>query len=366
MIIGIPKEVKDQEYRVSMTPAGTSALVRRGHTVLVESGAGVGSGLNDDVYDRSGAEILSSKEGLFERADLILKVKEPIPGEFELFKREQVLFTFLHLAANQALLRFLLECSVTAIAYETIELDNGSHPILKPMSEVAGRMSVILGANHLQKNRGGSGLLLSGIPGVRKGRVTVIGGGVVGKNAAMVALALGAEVTVIERHSPQRTYLDDFFKGRIAILPSHPESVSEALEQSDLAIGAASMTGDIAPHLVTREMVHKMEKGSVIVDVSIDQGGCFETSRPTSQSNPVYDVDGVIHYCVSNIPGTLPRTATFALANETLPYLQRIAEMGFKNAMDSDPALARGVNTHGGKIVHPTVAKAFKAAAISK
>jgi len=359
MVIGIPKEIKDREYRVGMTPVGVSSLRQSGHTILVESGAGEGSGLSDQDFQEAGAEVLTSKKRLFDTANLIAKVKEPLPEEFEFFRRGQILFTYLHLAADRALLDFLVERGVTAIAYETIEFDNGKRPLLKPMSEVAGRMAVLVGAYYLQKAQGGLGLLLSGVAGVPKGRVTIVGGGIVGKNAAQLALALGAEVLVFEKSSAQRSYLDDFFKGAVVILPPHSVEVAAAVKESRLVIGAASKTGDKAPHLVSREMISKMLNGAVVVDVAIDQGGCFETSRKTTHSDPVYTVDGVIHYCVANIPGVVPKTATFALANETFPYLEKLASLGFEAATESDPAFYRGVNVHRGHVTHPSVAEAF-------
>lgn len=359
MKVGVPKEIKDHEYRVSVTPAGAGALSREGRTLLVEVGAGEGSGISDAAYRDAGAQIVASKESLFDQADLIVKVKEPLPSEYGLFHPGQLLFTYLHLAADLKLLEALLKGKVTAIAYETIELADGSRPLLRPMSEVAGRMSVLIGVQYLQKQSGGMGLLLSGVPGVEKGRVTVIGGGVVGKNAAQVALSLGASVTVIEENAMRRVYLDDFFRGQVVTLPPYSEVVAEQVAASDLVIGAAARSADKAPHLVTRAMVSKMKKGSVVVDVSIDQGGCFETSRPTSHSEPVYEVDGVLHYCVTNMPGAVPRTSTFALAGVTFPYLKALAQLGFKRAVEADPALAAGVNTHGGKVVHPGVAKVF-------
>lgn len=359
MIIGIPKEIKDQEYRVSLSPIGAAALHEQGHCILLESDAGSGSGFSDAEYQNAGAEIIVSKQSLFDRADLIVKIKEPLPVEYALFHKGQMLFTFLHLAANRELLEALLKRGVTAIAYETIELENGTHPLLKPMSEVAGRMSVLIGAHYLQKRQSGMGLLLSGVSGVPKARVTVIGGGVVGKNAAQIALALGAEVTVIESASSQRSILNDFFKGDVVTLPPYPVLISDQLQQSDLVIGAAAKTAVAAPHLVSRDMMTQMKKGAVVVDVSIDQGGCFETSRVSSHSDPVYEVDGVLHYCVANIPSIVPKTATFALTNETFPYIEKLADLGFKTAISSDSALAKGVNIHEGSIVHPELAGVF-------
>jgi alanine dehydrogenase len=359
MKIGVPKEIKDQEYRVSITPAGVNALYRKGHEVLVESKAGEGSGIPDQAYRTAGGRILTSKKSLFDQAEIILKVKEPLSSEYEFFHPDQILFTYLHLAADQKLFDFLIKKEITAIAYETIEWPDGSRPLLKPMSEVAGRMAVLAGAYYLQKKTGGMGLLLSGVAGVSKGRVTVLGGGVVGKNAAQVALALGANVTVIDESSTRRSYLDDFFRGQVVTLPPYPGEIAEQVQKSSLVIGAVFRSGDKAPHVVTRQMVSKMEKGAVIVDVSIDQGGCFETSRPTSHSDPTYIVHGVVHYCVPNIPGVVPMTSTFALANETFPYLQLLADLGLKKATQADSSLAAGINIHRGKVIHPGVAKAF-------
>lgn len=359
MKIGVPKEIKDHEYRVSVAPAGVGALHREGHLLLVEAGAGEGSGIPDAAYRKAGARIVASKESLFNQADLIVKVKEPISSEYGLFHPGQLLFTYLHLAANPALLEALLKGKVTSIAYETIESADGSRPLLRPMSEVAGRMSVLVGVQYLQKQSGGMGLLLSGVPGVEKGKVTVIGGGVVGKNAAQAALSLGASVTVIDENAMRRVYLDDFFRGQVVTLPPYQEVIAEQVEASDLVIGAVARSADKAPHLVSRETVSKMKKGAVVVDVSIDQGGCFETSRPTSHSEPVYEVDGVLHYCVTNMPGAVPRTSTFALTGVTFPYLEALAQLGFNRAIEADPALAAGVNTHDGKVVHPGVAKVF-------
>ncbi|MGB3942944.1 MAG: alanine dehydrogenase [Candidatus Manganitrophaceae bacterium] len=359
MRIGVPKEVKDHEYRVSVTPAGANMLRRQGHPVLVEAGAGEGSGISDTAYRKAGARIVSSKKALFDQAELIVKVKEPLPSEFNLFFPGQILFTYLHLAADPFLFKMLLKRKVTAIAYETVELADGSRPLLQPMSEVAGRSATLVGAHYLRKPEGGMGLLLSAVSGVEKGRVTVIGGGVVGKSAAQVALALGASVTVIEESATRRVYLDDFFRGEVVTLPSHQDEIAKQVEQADLVIGAVARSAEKAPHLVTRRMVSKMKKGAVIVDVSIDQGGCFETSRPTSHSEPIYEVDGVLHYCVPNMPGAVPRTSTFALTGVTFPYLEELARLGLKGAVDADPALARGVNTYDGKVIHPGVAKAF-------
>jgi len=359
MVIGIPKEIKDHEYRVGVTPYGVASLHESGHTVLLEADAGLGSGLSDLDFESAGAKICASKRELFEASDLIVKVKEPLQVEFDFFHPGQLLFTFLHLAANPPLLDFLQESCVSAIAYETIEPEKGLRPILKPMSEVAGRMAVLVGAYHLQKAQGGSGQLLSGLAGVPKGRVCVIGGGVVGKNAAQSALALGADVVVIEQSSSRRAFLEDFFRGRVVTLSPYPGEIAEQVRKSHLVIGAASVTGDKAPHLVTRKMVSDMPRGAVAVDVAIDQGGCFETSRATSHSDPTYTLEGVLHYCVTNIPGVLPKTATFALASESLPYLQKLADFGLGNALSSDPGLAGGLNVHQGQISHPSLKEVF-------
>ncbi len=359
MVIGIPREIKDQEYRVGITPIGVSSLCQKGHTVLVETRAGNGSGLSDEAFQKAGAEISTSKKVLFNSAELIVKVKEPQPEEFDFFRSEQIIITYLHLAADRPLLDFLIGRNVTAIAYDTIELKNGKRPLLKPMSEVAGRMSVLIGTHYLQKIHGGIGVLLSGVAGVPKGKVAIIGGGIVGKNAAQVALALGADVTIFEQSSMQRSYLDDYFKGAVVTLPPYVDEISAVIQESHLVIGAASKSGEAAPHLVTRKMVSNMMKGSVVVDVAIDQGGCFETSRKTAHSDPIYTVEGVIHYCVANIPGVVPKTATFALSNETFPYIERLATLGFESAIASDDALKKGLNVAQGKIAHPSVAEAF-------
>ncbi|MBI3804362.1 MAG: alanine dehydrogenase [Nitrospirae bacterium] len=365
MKIGVPKEIKDHEYRVSVIPAGVGMLRRGGHPVWVEAGAGEGSGIPDAAYRKAGARIVTSREKLFDEAELIVKVKEPLASEYDLFHPGQILFTYLHLAAEPALLEALLKGRVTAIAYETIALADGNRPLLRPMSEVAGRMAVLVGAHYLQRPSGGIGLLLSGLAGVEKGRVTVLGGGVVGKNAAQVALSLGAVVTVIDENAARRASLDDFFRGQVTTLPPYRDEIAAHVAASDLVIGAVARSAEKAPHLVTRQMISKMRKGSVVVDVSIDQGGCFETSRPTSHSKPTYEVDGVIHYCVANMPGAVPRSSTFALAGVTFPYLEALARFGLKRAVASDPALANGVNLYDGKIVHPDVAKVFGKKAVS-
>jgi len=356
MFISIPKEIKDNEYRVAMVPAGVKVLRDAGHRVLVQRSAGVGSGIPDEEYISQGAELVDTAEESYQRADLIVKVKEPLPQEYPLLREGQILFTFLHLAPAQELTRALVERGVIAIAYETIELADGGLPILTPMSEIAGRLAPQVGAHYLMKAYGGEGVLLGGVPGVEKGKVTIIGGGAVGINAAKVALGLGADVTIINRGIERLRYLDDIFRGEVQTLSSNAYNIENAVLSSDLVIGAVLITGAKAPRLVTRDMVSRMKKGSVIVDVSVDQGGCVETIRPTTHSNPVYEVDGVIHYGVTNIPGAVPRTSTFALTNVTLPYVIKLANLGLEAL--NDPVLANGVNVFRGKVTHQRVAEA--------
>lgn len=366
MIIGIPKEIKDNEYRVAITPAGVNTLKESGHKVIIEKSAGIGSGISDDEFKNAGAEIIDNAKDVFEKADMLIKVKEPLPQEYPFLKhvpaglkqgKDKILFTFLHLAPLPELTDALVKSSITAIAYETVELPDGSLPILTPMSEVAGKLSVQVGAYYLMKPHHGRGVLLGGVPGVEIGRVAVIGGGVVGANAAKIALGMGADVTIINRSLERLRYLDDIFRGRIKTMASNSYNIEKAVIESDLVIGAVLITGAKAPHLVTKQMVSKMKKGSVIVDVSIDQGGCVETIKPTSHSNPVYEVDGIIHYGVTNMPGSVPRTSTFALANATLPYVIKLANSGI-DAVKKDPAIANGVNIFKGKITCKPVADA--------
>lgn len=359
MIIGIPKEIKDHEYRVGLTPDGVRSLVEAGHRVLFESTAGEGSGLSDVEYIKAGAEILTSRDNLFSSSEMIVKVKEPLEEEWHLLQKGQILITFLHLAANQKLTERLIESQVIAIGYETIEAQDGSLPILKPMSEIAGRMAVQVGAYYLQKTYGGSGILLPGLPGVEPGNVLILGAGIVGMNAARVAVGLGARVTIVNRDLNRIRYIDDLFQGRVNTLISNKENMERLLPASDLVIGAVLIPGAKAPHLVRRSAVSKMRKGSVIVDVSVDQGGCFETTRPTTHSEPTYIVDGVVHYCVTNIPGVVPRTSTFALTNTTLPYIFKIAEAGVDQAAVLDNGICKGINLYKGKVVHRLVAEAF-------
>jgi alanine dehydrogenase len=359
MIIGVPKETKDNESRVGLVPAGVDALVRDGHEVLMEQGAGEGSGLSDEEYRAAGGEIVSSASEVYERAEMIVKVKEPIEAEFEKLCENQILFTYLHLAPNPELTDVLLRRQVIGIAYETIRLENGSLPLLTPMSEVAGRMSVLVGAYYLQKPHGGLGVLPGGSPGVPPANVAIIGGGTAGTNAAKMAIGLGARVTVIDISSDRLRYLDDIFWGKIATLISNPLNIQNAITSADLTIGAVLIVGAEAPTLITRSMVSLMKKGSVIVDVSVDQGGCVETSHPTTHSNPTFTVDGVVHYCVSNMPGAVPRTSTFAMTSATLPYARKLADLGVQEAVRRDAALRSGVNTYQGQITCEPVARAL-------
>lgn len=358
MIVGIPKEIKDNENRVAATPAGVREYVAHGHTVLVERSAGAGSGFSDAEYESAGAELIDTHAEVFGRADMIVKVKEPIAPEYDLLRSEQTLYTYLHLAAEPELTKVLIDRGVLAIAYETVELPNHSLPLLTPMSEVAGRMAVHIGAYYLEKVNGGRGVLMGGVPGVRPAEVVIVGGGVVGTNAAQVALGMGANVTILDVSLDRLRYLDDVLHGRINLLASNKGSLAEAVGRADLVIGAVLITGAKAPKLVTREMVASMTNGAVIVDVAIDQGGCVSTAEPTSHSSPTFVVDGVVHYCVTNMPGAVPRTSTLALSNATLPYGLRLADRGL-DAIRNDPALAKGVNVYRGHVTYPAVAATF-------
>lgn len=360
MIIGVPKEIKDNEYRVGVTPAGVAVLVQDGHEVYVQKNAGIGSGLQDEQYIQAGAKILETAAQVFEKAEMIVKVKEPQPVEVGLMREGQILFTYLHLAPAPELTKQLLDRRISGIAYETIELPDGSLPLLRPMSEVAGRVSVQIGAHYLQKDKGGSGVLLGGIPGVKPGRVTILGGGIVGMNALKMAVGLGAQVSVFDINPVRLAYLDDIYNGRITTIVSNAEAIAEEVALSDLIIGAVLITGAKAPRLVTREMLKRMRPNSVAVDVSIDQGGCFETSKATTHSHPTYFDSGVLHYCVSNIPGAVSRTSTYGLTNVTLPYARKLAAMGLRKALKEDPALAKGLNVHAGEITQKAVAEAFE------
>ncbi|MBD2869586.1 alanine dehydrogenase [Paenibacillus arenilitoris] len=358
MIVGVPKEIKQSEFRVALTPAGVTMLAAAGHRVLVETGAGSGSGFEDDDYVREGAEIIGSAAEVWSKADMILKVKEPLAEEFGYFREGLLLFTYLHLAAAPDLTRALVDKGVTGIAYETIQLPNGSLPLLTPMSEVAGRMSVQVGAQFLETFNGGRGVLLGGVPGVPPAEVVIIGGGVVGTNAAKIALGMGANVVILERSADRMRYLDDVFGGRIRTLMSSPYHIAEAAARADLLIGAVLIPGARAPHLVTEQMVKGMKKGAVIVDVAVDQGGSIATvDRPTTHKDPIYVKHGVVHYAVANIPGAVPRTSTFALTNVTIPYALELANRGM-NAVRRSVPLQKGVNTHAGKVTYEPVADA--------
>jgi alanine dehydrogenase len=356
MIIGVPKETKDNEYRVGVTPSGVQELSFRSHEVLIEQGAGIGSGIRDEEYQECGGVILRDKEEVFGRAKMIIKVKEPLPQEYDLLQSGQILFTFLHLAANPDLTRALLDKEIIGVAYETIQDKNGSLPLLTPMSAIAGKVSVQVGANCLQKDHGGSGVLLGGIPGVKKGKVGIIGGGIVGIHAARIALGLGAETTVLDINHDRLAYLEDVFSDRIRTLFSNMKNIEMIVEESDLVIGAVLIPGARAPRLVTRKMLSSMRPGSVIADVAVDQGGCVETTHPTTHSNPTFVVDGVIHYCVSNIPGIVSRTSTFALNHATTPYMLKIAERGLERAIAEDESLRGGVNIYKSNITCRSVA----------
>jgi alanine dehydrogenase len=357
VIIGVPKEIKTREYRVGMTPAGVRSLTSRGHKVLFERGAGEGSGLKDAEYVAQGATIVSSAAEAW-AAEMVVKVKEPLPSEFGFFRKDLVLYTYLHLAAEPELTKQLAKSGVAGIAYETIQVEDGSLPLLKPMSEVAGRMAVQVGATCLEKEHGGKGVLLGGVPGTRRGRVVILGGGFVGRNAATIAVGMGAQVTVLDVRGDTMAYLEDVFGGAIETLYSNPTNIEEACMRADLVIGAVLVTGAAAPKLVSKELVSKMSKGSVIVDVAVDQGGCIETCRPTTHDHPTYEVDGVVHYCVANMPGAVPHTSTWALTNTTIAYAVKIAEQGLVAAAKADRALYLGFNTYAGHVTCEPVAQA--------
>jgi len=358
MRIGVPKEIKDHEYRVSLTPDGAGVLHQAGHEVWVEPSAGEGSGFPDEEYRQAGATIAASKDEVFAKAELIVKVKEPLLSECPLFRPGQVLFTYLHLAALPDLTKALLDRRILAIAYETTMAKDGSLPMLKPMSEIAGRMSVQVGARYLEKTQGGRGVLLAGVPGVDPGKVVVLGAGVVGTSAVRIAVGLGAQVTVINLDVERLRHLDDLYRGRIITRTASSSAIEQAVCEADLVIGAVLVPGTKAPKLVSRSLVSNMKRGAVVVDVSVDQGGCFETTRPTAHSDPVFVVDGVLHYCVANMPGIVPRTSTFALTNATLPYIVRLASEGADRAIRSDPGLAKGVNLKDGQVTCQGVANA--------
>lgn len=359
MIIGVPKEILNNEFRVSLTPAGANALKKADHRIIVQKGAGLGSGILDSDYVLAGAEIDPSPEFIYKESDLILKVKEPLEEEYPLIQNGKILFTYLHLAPNTALIKQLLEKNITSIGYETVQLSNGSLPLLAPMSEVAGRMSVQIGANLLQKTNGGSGMLLGGVPGVPAAKVVVAGGGIAGFNAARMAMGIGANVTVLDIKKDRLDSIDQLTNGRISTLYSNEYNMSEALKQADLLISTVLIAGAKAPKIVTEEMVKSMNKGSVIVDIAIDQGGSVETiDHSTTHEKPTFEKYGVTHYAVPNIPGAVPKTSTYALTGATLSYIIKIASMGINNALLSDPALLRGLNTHKGQLTCKGVAEA--------
>jgi len=355
--IGVPKEIKTDEYRVALTPAGARELIQRGHEVLVETTAGDGSAFADADYERAGAGIVSIEDAWGE-SELVLKVKEPIEAEYSRLREGLVLFTYLHIAADEPLTRALADSGVTAVAYETVETNDHRLPLLAPMSEIAGRLAPQAAAHFLEKPLGGRGVLLAGTPGVQAGHVVVLGGGIVGYNAAIIALGLGARVTVLERSIDRMRHLDEILSGRVSLLMSSSLEIEQTIAHADVVIGAVLIPGARAPKLISRTMLSEMQPGAVIVDVAIDQGGCFETSRPTTHSDPVYEVDGIVHYCVANMPGGVPVTSTKALTNATLPYVEAIADYGLAEAVVRDPSLAHGVNVLDGKITHEAVAEA--------
>ncbi|MGM0603062.1 MAG: alanine dehydrogenase [Bacillota bacterium] len=359
MIIGVPKEIKNNENRVAITAAGVEVMTKAGHNILIEKNAGKGSGIEDKEYLSAGAEIISDKKELFARAEMIMKVKEPLAEEYDYFHEDQILFTYLHLAAEENLTKALLDKKVTGIAYETIQTDDGSLPLLTPMSEVAGRLAAQEGARFLEKPSGGRGVLLGGVPGVEPAKVVIIGGGIVGLNAAKIASGLGADVTIMDINQAKMRYIDNVFSGRVKTIMSNPSHVMEEVKKADLVIGAVLIPGAKAPNLVTEEMIKEMKEGSVVVDVAIDQGGCIEGTYPTTHDDPVYIRHGVIHYSVANMPGAVARTSTYALTNATLPYAQKIADKGYKKALKDDSTLARGLNTYQGELTYKAVADAF-------
>jgi alanine dehydrogenase len=359
MIIGIPKEVKKDEYRIALPPDGVRELVRHGHQVYVERGAGVGSAFADSEYERSGATLLDSADEVWSKVNMVVKVKEPQPEEYDYLREDLILFTYLHLAAAEALTHKMLESGVTGLAYETVTDREGRLPLLEPMSEVAGRMAVQVVSHTLEKTQGGRGVLMGGIPGVKPASIVVLGGGTVGTNAAKVALGMGAQVTLLDINIERLRYLDDTLHGRLITLYSNDSNIAEAIAKADAVVGAVLIAGAKAPHLIRREMLKDMPDGSVIVDVAVDQGGCVETTHATTHSNPTYVIDGVVHYGVANMPGAVPRTSSLGLSNATLRYILKVADMGLLEALRSDPGLAKGLNIYGGQITFPAVAQAF-------
>jgi alanine dehydrogenase len=356
VIVGVPKEIKVREYRVGITPAIAKAFVASKHTVLVEKSAGEGAGISDAEYERVGAKIVKSADEVWKRAEMIIKVKEPIEPEYARMQEGQIIYTYFHLAAVPELAKVLVKKKIAAVAYETIQPEDGSLPLLKPMSEIAGKMSIQVGAAALEKAHGGKGILLGGVPGVRRAKVAIIGGGVVGTCAAKVAVGMGAEVTVLDVNLDRLTYLDDIFQGRITTLMSDSLNITKAVCESDLVVGGVLIPGAKAPKLVSKELIKEMSKGAVVVDVAVDQGGCIETIKATTHDNPTYEVSGVIHYGVANMPGAVPMTSTFALTNATRPYGRKIADLGLEQAIRTDSALAKGLNTFGGHVTYQAVA----------
>lgn len=359
MIIGIPKEVKDNEYRVALPPGGVRELIKHGHTVHVQSKAGAGSGFTDDEYSQAGAVVLPSAEEVWSTAGMVIKVKEPQPAEYPFLRDDLILFTYLHLAADESLTQALLKSGVIGLAYETVEDSEGRLPLLQPMSEVAGRMATQIAAFYMQKPEGGRGILMGGISGVRPAHVAILGAGTVGANAAQIALGMGAQVTLLDVNTERLRYLDDVLHGRLTTLHSNEANVIETIKSADAVIGAVLVTGARAPRLITRPMLSQMPRGSVIVDVAVDQGGCVETTHATTHSDPTYVVDGVLHYGVANMPGAVPRTSSFGLSNQTLRYILRVADLGWRDAIERDPGFAKGLNVMGGRITHPAVAETF-------
>lgn len=359
MIVGIPKEIKNNENRVSLTPAGTHELIQRGHTVYVQHTAGSNSGFTDEDYEKVGAHILPTMEEVYAIAEMIIKVKEPIECEYDLVRKGQLIFTYFHFACDKELTEAMMRSGAVCLAYETVTDKQGKLPLLIPMSEVAGRMSTQEGARFLEKPQGGRGILMGGVPGVKPAKVLVLGGGIVGTNAALMAAGLGADVTICDVSLPRLRELSEFMPKNVKTLFSSTYNIEQELPTTDLVIGAVLIPGAKAPHLITRSHLKMMKKGSVMVDVAIDQGGCFETSHPTTHADPIYEVDGIIHYCVANIPGAVPCTSTLALTNATLPYALKLADMGWEKACEADPGLKNGLNVVDGKVVFPAVAEAF-------
>jgi alanine dehydrogenase len=359
MIVGILKEIKAEENRICMTPAGVEVMKQNGHTVLVEKNGGMGSGFEDEAYVQAGAEIVATPKEIFERSEMVMHVKEPLPPEYDLIREDQIVFTYLHLAAAEKLTHALIKSRSIGIAYETIQKADGSLPLLTPMSEVAGRMAIQQGAKYLEMAQGGHGVLLGGVPGVDPGMVVIIGGGIVGTNAAKMACGLGAKVYLLDMNLDRLRYLSDVMPSNCFLLMSSPATVRDLITRADVVVGAVLIPGAKAPKLITRDMLKTMKKGSVLVDVAIDQGGCFETSKATTHSDPIYTVDGVVHYCVANMPGAVPKTSTLALTNATLPYAVQIANKGWKKAMQESEEIKLGANVIKGKVTYEGVAEAF-------